>query len=242
MCKLLNSIKITAFNDQSVLAFILLYDATTKQGALELCKSAVSEEIKHSTTPGTLFRRNSFNSKLLTLYCRIHGQQYLHSTIKGIVNMICEENQCFEIDKGRLKSNGDVTKNGLMISRFIQAILQSIRKSSPSMNLRLLFNYTMIESEKAFPNCGEMSVGGLFFLRFVNPALIAPHTVDLINDPPRANSQRTLTLITKALQNIANGVEIVENKKEAYMTCLTDVIKNNIGPTKEFLKEIAVSN
>jgi hypothetical protein len=48
------------------------------------------------------------------------------------------------------------------------------------------------------------SVSGFLFLRFICPAILSPKIWGLLRDHPRPRAQRTLTLVAKALQKMAN--------------------------------------
>jgi neurofibromin 1 len=48
------------------------------------------------------------------------------------------------------------------------------------------------------------AVGGFLFLRFVCPAITAPHAYGLLENPPNSICQRQLVLIGKVIQSLAN--------------------------------------
>jgi hypothetical protein len=50
------------------------------------------------------------------------------------------------------------------------------------------------------------AVGGFLFLRFICPALTAPHAYGLLQNPPNPVCQRQLVLIGKVIQNLAKFV------------------------------------
>jgi GTPase-activator protein for Ras-like GTPase len=53
----------------------------------------------------------------------------------------------------------------------------------------------------------QLVVGGFLFLRFICPAVVTPHRYGLTKSAPSPKAGRTLVLISKLLQNLANGVE-----------------------------------
>ena len=58
-------------------------------------------------------------------------------------------------------------------------------------------------------------MGGLFFLRFICPALLQPHLHGVTDEAPSEPTSRTLTLLGKTLINRANLCEF--GRKESFM-------------------------
>ena len=61
-------------------------------------------------------------------------------------------------------------------------------------------------------------------LRFLNPAIVTPQAYMLIESNPSKNPRRTLTLIAKLLQNLANKPSYA---KEPYMALLNPWVEAN---------------
>ncbi|CCJ31210.1 unnamed protein product [Pneumocystis jirovecii] len=83
-------------------------------------------------------------------------------------------------------------------------------------------------TKRKYPDSSDYSIcsliGGFFFLRFVNPAIVMPHAYMLIDGSPGEYLRRTLTLIAKMLQNLANKPSY---SKEPYMMSLSSFINSN---------------
>ncbi|KAK4055059.1 RasGAP protein [Microbotryomycetes sp. JL221] len=80
-------------------------------------------------------------------------------------------------------------------------------------------------------------IGGFFFLRFINPAVVTPQAYMLIDSLPASakHPRRTLTLIAKMLQNLANKPSY---SKEAYMMSLNPFVDNNKTRMNQFLNAL----
>lgn len=78
-------------------------------------------------------------------------------------------------------------------------------------------------------------IGGFFFLRFINPAMISPISYMLIDTVPADRPRRTLTYVAKLLQNLANKPS---NAKEDYMARLQPFIDENRKRLRKFLLDI----
>lgn len=78
-------------------------------------------------------------------------------------------------------------------------------------------------------------IGGFFFLRFINPAIVSPQAYMLIDSAPGKFPKRTLTLIAKLLQNVANKPTYA---KEEYMMLLNGFVETNRNRVDSFLDEL----
>lgn len=81
-------------------------------------------------------------------------------------------------------------------------------------------------------------VSAAFFLRFVCPAILNPKLFDLLSAHPEDHAKRTLTLIAKILQNLANLAPF--GQKEPFMVDCNPFIDANIAVMKSFIDNISV--
>lgn len=95
--------------------------------------------------------------------------------------------------------------------------------------------------QRKYPDATEFGIcsliGGFFFLRFINPAIVTPNAYMLVDDLPQSakNPRRTLTLIAKMLQNLANKASYA---KEAYMSSLNPFVESNKSRINNFLNAL----
>ncbi|KZT18976.1 Rho GTPase activation protein [Neolentinus lepideus HHB14362 ss-1] len=78
-------------------------------------------------------------------------------------------------------------------------------------------------------------IGGFFFLRFINPAIVTPQAYMLVEGVPAKHPRLTLTLIAKMLQNLANKPSYA---REAYMMTLHPFVENNKVRINQFLNNL----
>jgi neurofibromin 1 len=90
-----------------------------------------------------------------------------------------------------------------------------------------------------FQEAKYTAVGAFIFLRFFCPAIVAPESEKLVNEPPSKEMRRGLLLIAKVIQNLANNV--LFGAKEQYMYPLNDFLTQNIYRVTTFLREISVT-
>jgi Ras GTPase-activating-like protein IQGAP2/3 len=94
-------------------------------------------------------------------------------------------------------------------------------------------------SRRKYPDAQDQTIctliGGFFFLRFINPAIVTPRSYMLIDATPAENPKRTLTYIAKMLQNLANKPSYA---KEPYMAKLQPFVQLNKDRINKFLLDL----
>lgn len=94
-------------------------------------------------------------------------------------------------------------------------------------------------SQRKYPEASDFAIcsliGGFFFLRFINPAVVTPQAYMLVDGVPAKHPRRTLTLIAKMLQNLANKPSYA---KEAYMMSLNPFVDKNKARINQFLNDL----
>jgi len=147
-----------------------------------------------------------------------------------------------ELDTNKGTDAEALEANAYQLQYICNRILNAIFKSKDAIpyEFRKLFSQIKEEILEKFededPNTIYYAVGGLFFLRFVVPAITAPHVYGLLPNPPSESTQRQLVLIGKVIQNIGNMV--LPGKKEEFMLMMHDYIEGSIPKVKEFYEDI----
>ncbi len=83
------------------------------------------------------------------------------------------------------------------------------------------------------------AVSVFIFLRLLCPAILNPRQFNLLGDPPPPAAARSLVMIAKCLQNLANLVEF--GAKEGYMEVVNPFIIKNKERMVVFLDHLSVS-
>ncbi|KAL8939136.1 MAG: hypothetical protein Q9211_002872 [Gyalolechia sp. 1 TL-2023] len=169
----------------------------------DLGKSAVVEA-------NQLFRGNTLLTKALDSHMKRLGHDYLEETLGEKIRDIDESNPDCEVDPHRVQDPDDLQRNWGTLSTLIDSVWSSISDSAlrcPA-ELRLIFRHVAACAEDRYGDflrtVTYSSVSGFLFLRFFCPALLNPHLFGLLKDHPRPQAQRTLTLISKTLNTLAN--------------------------------------
>lgn len=120
---------------------------------------------------------------------------------------------------------------------FLVTIIESME--SVPYGIRWICKQIRSLTRRKYPEATDYAIcsliGGFFFLRFINPAIVTPQAYMLVEGVPAKHPRRTLTLIAKMLQNLANKPSYA---KEAYMMTLNPFVENNKARINQFLNNL----
>ncbi|XHF97529.1 hypothetical protein AWENTII_001113 [Aspergillus wentii] len=120
---------------------------------------------------------------------------------------------------------------------FISTIINSVDEAP--YGIRWICKQIRSLSRRKYPDAQDQTIctliGGFFFLRFINPAIVTPRSYMLIDATPTDKPRRTLTLIAKMLQNLANKPSYA---KEPYMAKLQPFIQQNKERVNKFMLDL----
>ncbi|CAI2176164.1 5207_t:CDS:10, partial [Funneliformis geosporum] len=134
-----------------------------------------------------------------------------------------------------------VTPRITMLMEIANSFLQTIMESIDQVPYGIRWICKQIRSltKRKYPNATEFAIcsliGGFFFLRFVNPAIVTPKSCMIIEGMPGHHPRRTLTLIAKMLQNLANKPSYA---KEKFMSMLNPFVESNKQRINKFLMDL----
>ncbi|KNC47806.1 uncharacterized protein AMSG_04035 [Thecamonas trahens ATCC 50062] len=226
--------------DADKLAKIFVHCFESRDMTLQLLERSVTREIEKTEYAQVLFRGNSLASKMMTVYSRLVGTQYLRSTLWPVMSAVVESETSFEVDPNRARDGEDLTDNLGKVRHHVEAFLAAILDSIDSCPtpLRKLCAALMASVDTKFPESHFKVVGGYFFLRYLCPAVVSPPAYSLMDSFPKKTAHRGLVLIAKSLQNLANNVPFSANK-ERYLLDMNDFIEANVERLNEFFEALA---
>ena len=120
--------------------------------------------------------------------------------------------------------------------QFSRVLINYLRKINSCRSLKNIFTFLQEQVIKKFPDNDTVrytGISGFLFLRFFVPAILGPRLFDIHLGPLDHLANRTLTLISKTIQNVANIVEF--GQKEPYMEPINTVIRTTIPEMKKYL-------
>ncbi|KAJ2517651.1 RasGAP protein [Coemansia sp. RSA 2049] len=124
-----------------------------------------------------------------------------------------------------------------IVSRFLDTIIE--HKDDIPYGIRWICKQIRSLTKRRYPDAPDSAVcsliGGFFFLRYINPAIVTPQAHMLIESAPTAHPRRVLTLVAKLIQNLANKPTYA---KEKYMESLAPFIESHRVRINKFLNDL----
>lgn len=194
----------------------------------------------------TIFRGNTTFTKTMELAMAFYGKAFLESSIGSTIRRICSEKVAIEVDPVRSGKGAKEVERGVdQLIHWSQEVwnqIYAVRNQCPH-ELRRLFEHVRKLVEKHYhtkdsqdPHNRELprqSVSAFCFLRFIVPGILNPHLFGLYPGLPSARIQRSLTLIAKVIQSLANLNPNVQ--KEEFMRGIKDFLKQNLPSMVDYI-------
>jgi hypothetical protein len=189
-----------------------------------------------------LFRGNSLLTQALDYHMRRLGKEYLEEVLSERILEINTLNPDCEVDPSRLSQGEDVNKNWAQLMSLTTNVWISIADSANRCppEIRQILKYIRAVAEDRYGDflrtVAYTSVSGFLFLRFFCPALLNPKLFGLLRDHPQPKAQRTLTLIAKSLQALANLSTF--GQKEEWMEPMNKFLGGHRTAVKKYIDAI----
>ena len=205
---------------------------------VEIIEISVKTEIeKAERDVNTLFRGNSFSSKMMSKYTRLIGLNYIKETIAPSLLKFSEIGGSYEVNPTQLAPSENLEENIKRLKDFAQIILDNILDSFDKMpfEFRVIAGILGEQVKLRFPQTPYFGVIGFTFLRCYCVAVATPLAFDIKDaklDAPAFKRGRLLA--SKILQNLANGAAF----KEDFMSPLNEWVERNSDRVIEFYEKL----
>lgn len=232
--------------DRVTLAISLLRIFRFDKREADLLSSLIRLEVERESENSLLFRSGSLTTSLMDLYMRSVCTDFLSSAIFPTIHRILQEaarGQSCELNPNKIESSAEACANAEFLLQVLDDITESIFMSSEACprTLRYICSCLQRNVMTKWPNerfVKTRAVSGFIFLRLLCPAILNPRQFNLIPDPPSPGAIRSLVMIAKCLQNLANLIEF--GAKESYMEVVNPFILKNKERMVVFLDHLSV--
>ncbi|XP_059729057.1 ras GTPase-activating protein 1-like isoform X2 [Haemorhous mexicanus] len=227
--------------DRTLLAGILLKIFLHEKLESLLLRTLNDREISMEDEATTLFRATTLASTLMEQYMKATATRFVHHALKDSILKIMESKQSCELNPSKLEKNEDVNTNLAHLLSILSELVEKIFMAAEILppTLRYIYGCLQKSVQNKWPAITTMRtrvVSGFVFLRLICPAILNPRMFNIISDSPSPTAARTLTLVAKSVQNLANLVEF--GAKEPYMEGVNPFIKSNKHRMIMFLDEL----
>lgn len=216
--------------DRMPLATSLLRIFRHEKKEADLLKSLNDAEIEKEEETSTLFRAASLTTTLMDLYMKSVCHGFLQSAVQDIVYKLIEAKQSCELNPNKMETPDDACANAEFLLQVLDEVTLSIFMSAESCpkTLRYICGCLQKSVMGKWPHerfVRTRVVSGFIFLRLLCPAILNPRQFNLISEPAPPMASRSLIMVAKCLQNLANLVEF--GGKEPYMEVVNPFILKN---------------
>uniref|UniRef100_A0A8C3UD30 Ras GTPase-activating protein 1 n=1 Tax=Catharus ustulatus TaxID=91951 RepID=A0A8C3UD30_CATUS len=198
--------------DRTLLAGILLKIFLHEKLESLLLRTLNDREISMEDEATTLFRATTLASTLMEQYMKATATSFVHHALKDSILKIMESKQSCELNPSKLEKNEDVNTNLAHLLSILSELVEKIFMAAEILppTLRYIYGCLQKSVQNKWPANTTMRtrvVSGFVFLRLICPAILNPRMFNIISDSPSPTAARTLTLVAKSVQNLANLVE-----------------------------------
>ncbi|XP_028907913.1 RAS protein activator like-3 isoform X1 [Ornithorhynchus anatinus] len=238
LCQALEPMLPVQAKEELAAAMVRVLHGTGKAQAL-VTDLGVEELARCGGREALLFRENTLATKAIDEYMKLVGQTYLQEALGEAVRRLCASGDDCEVDP-RKCPGPDLPQHQASLRRSCEDVFLSITRSYewfPAELNTVFSSWREACRARRVEPLAERLVCASLFLRFLCPAILSPSLFGLTYEYPGPGLARTLTLVAKVIQNLANQATFGE--KEDYMSFMNDFLEQHGPAMQHFLGQVA---
>ncbi|KXN90023.1 Ras GTPase-activating protein gap-2 [Leucoagaricus sp. SymC.cos] len=228
--------------------------AISQESIIEQIQDAAVWEIERAiSSHQTIFRGNNIFTKTMEKCLVWYGNAFLEASIGNVLRRLLAEKVAIEVDPVRSgKPSKEVVKNVDLLIFWCREFWDQIygaKESCPKEFCALLSTVRNLVEENGrraelLPQMQQQrpwqSVSAFIFLRFIVPGILHPHLFGLCSGLPDPAIHRSLKLVAKVIQSMAN-LNAKGDQKEISMAPLREFIKQNMSRMMDYLAVVSTT-